>query len=205
MTEPGTNSTSNILNQPRVPTEAHAAFEKMLGPIAGSPATGKSVAGVINLFVDDLFGTGGNEEEKRVLARLSKDFQFGSEDWNDVTFTGQKIRWTKDPQSGSCIEDRQERAIEELEEIRVERNTKEDLHCTPAMHTRYRSLVGQINWLQSWTHFQCCYKFSRCASKAASPTIGDSNALNKLARAQVAACETSILATYRTIEDNWVP
>ena len=28
---------------------------------------------------------------------------------------------------------------------------------------------------------QCCYKFSRCASKAASPTIGDVKALNKLA------------------------
>ena len=31
-----------------------AAFEKMLDPIAGSPATGKSVVGIINLFADDL-------------------------------------------------------------------------------------------------------------------------------------------------------
>ena len=67
----------------------------------------------------------------------------------------------------------QGKAIEELEEIPVERNTNEDLHCIGAMHTRYRSLLGQINWLQSRTQFQCCYKFSRCASKAASPTIGD--------------------------------
>ena len=80
-----------------------------------------------------------------------------------------------------------------MEEFPVERNTKEGLHCTPVMHTRHRSLLGQINWLQRRTQFQCCYKFSRCASKAASPTIGDPNALNKLARAQVAACETSIL------------
>ena len=35
--------------------------------------------------------------------------------------------------------------------------------------------MGQINWLQSRTQFQCCYKFSRCASKAASPTISDVN------------------------------
>ena len=34
-----------------------------------------------------------------VLARLGKDFHVGSENWNDVTFTGQRIRWTKDPQS----------------------------------------------------------------------------------------------------------
>ena len=64
----------------------------------------------------------------------------------------------------------------------MERNTKEDLHCTPAVHTRYRSHLGQINWLQSRTQFQCCHKCSRCASEAASPTIGDVKALNKLAR-----------------------
>ena len=51
----------------------------------------------------------------------------------------------------------------------MERNTKEDL-------------LGEINWLQSRTQFQCCYKFSRCASMAASPTLGDMKALNKLAR-----------------------
>ena len=50
------------------------------------------------------------------------------------------------------------------------------------MHTRYRSLLGLINWLQSRTQFQCCYKFFRGASTAASPTIGDLKALNKLAR-----------------------
>ena len=73
----------------------------------------------------------------------------------------------KDPQSGPNIEVSQESAIEELEEI---------------PDTRYRNLLGQINWLQSRTQFQCCYKFYRCASKAASPTIGDVKALNKLAR-----------------------
>ena len=171
------HDTSNISTKPRVRTEADDAFEKMLNPIAGSPATGKSVAGIINLFVDDLFGTGGSEMEQRVLSRLRKDFQVGSEDWNDVTFTGQRIRWTKDSQSGSCIEVSQQKAIDKLEEMPVKRNTKEDLHCTPAMHTRYK-----INWRQIRTQFQCCYKFSRCASKATSPTIGDVNALNKLAK-----------------------
>ena len=42
--------------------------------------------------MDDLFVTSGNEMEERVLTRLRKDFQVGSEDWNDVTFTGQRIR-----------------------------------------------------------------------------------------------------------------
>ena len=67
------HDTSNILTKPRVRTEADAAFEKMLDPIAGSPATGKSVAVIIHLFVDDLFGTGGNEMEQRVLTRFRKN------------------------------------------------------------------------------------------------------------------------------------
>ena len=105
VSEPGSKNnttqwhdTSNISHKPRVRTEVHDAYEKMLDPIAGSPATGKSVAGIINLFVDDLFGTSGTEMEHRVLSRLCKDFQVGSEDWTDVTFTGQRIRWTNDHQ-----------------------------------------------------------------------------------------------------------
>ena len=74
------HGTSNISTEPRVRAEGDAAFEKMLDPIAGSPATGQSVAGIMNLFVDDLFGTGGTEMEQRVLARLGKDFHVGSED-----------------------------------------------------------------------------------------------------------------------------
>ena len=157
------HDTSNISNKPRVRSQGDAAFERMLDRIEGSPATGKSVAGITNLSVDDLFGTGGTEMEQRVLARSKMDFQVGSEHWNDRLFTRQRIRWMKDPQSGSYMAVRQERAVEELEEIPVERNAKEDLHCTPAMHTRYSSILGQINWLKSRTQFQCCYKFSRCA------------------------------------------
>ena len=92
-------------------------LDKMLDPVAGSPVTGKSVARILNLFVDDLFGTGGTQMEQRVPASVRKDFQVGSEGWNDVTFTGQRIRWMKDSQSGSCIEVTQQKAIDELEEI----------------------------------------------------------------------------------------
>ena len=88
----------------------------------------------------------------------------------------------KDPQLGPSFEVSQERATEELAQIPIEKNIEEDLRCTPTMHAKYRSLLGQINRLQSGTQFQCCYKFSRCASRAASPTIGDVKALHKLAR-----------------------
>ena len=165
------HGTNNISIESRARSAGDAAFEKMLDPIEGSPAVGKSVAGIINLFVDVLFGTGGTEMEHRVLARLTTDFQVGSQDWNHLLFTRQRIRWMKDPKSGPSIEVSHERAIEELEKISIERNTKEDPHWTPAMHTTYRSLQGKINWLQSGTQFQWSYKFFRCASKAAYPQL----------------------------------
>ena len=131
--------------------------------IAGSPAAGKSVAGIIHPFVDDLFGTGGNEMEQRVPTRFRKDCQVGSEDWNVVAFTGQRIRWTQDSQKGPYIEVSQDKAIDEPEEIPVERNSKEDLHCTPSM-LQCTDLLGQITWLQSRNpvpmllqNFQMCF------------------------------------------------
>ena len=56
---------------------------------------------------------------------------------------------TRFQQNGPCIEVNQSNDIYELDEIPEERNTKEDLHCTPSMHTTYRSLLGLKNWPQS--------------------------------------------------------
>ena len=43
-------------------------------------------------------------------------------------------------------------------------------------------MLGQLNWLQSRTQVHICYKFSRWASAAASPTIGDVREINKVVR-----------------------
>ena len=64
--------------------------------MARSPATRKSAAGFINLFVDDLFGTGGNEVEQRILPdfdKISKLFEKIGMMWpsQDKEFVGYKI------------------------------------------------------------------------------------------------------------------
>ena len=86
----------NISTKLCVRTEADAAYEKMLDPIAGSPATGKSVAGITSLFLDDLFGTGGAEVDQSVLARLRKEFPscFKRLEWcvfHRTEFVGRRI------------------------------------------------------------------------------------------------------------------
>ena len=104
-------STKDAFTESREQSEMENAFEKTLDPRAGSPATGKSVARIIHLFVDALFGTRGNEMEQRVLTKLKLVQRIGTM-LQDKEFAGV-------------------RAIDELEEIPVERNTKEDLRCTP--------------------------------------------------------------------------
>ena len=106
----------------------------------------------------------------RVPQRLRKDYTIGSEDIDDIAFLGQRIRWTK--ASGATaphIQVDQQLAVDDLHETVFERSLKDDVLCTPFLHIEYRSVLGMINWLQSRTQFQSCYKFSRAASRQATP------------------------------------
>ena len=76
----------------------------------------------------------------------------------------------------------QHKKIEELSEIVFDRSLNDLTECSPDLHRQYRSVLGQINWLQSRTQFQSCYEFSRCVSASAKPAIKDVRDLNKLVR-----------------------
>ena len=161
------------------------AVDYFLDPITGSPAHGQRVAGVICLHVDDLFMTGDRIFQQRVMDNIRKDFQVGSEMSDNVDFVGQRIRWTSTGTGKEVkhyVKVDQTKAIEELTEIVLEKGMKDETPCTPSMHTAYRSVLGQLNWLQSRTQFHICYRFSRCASASAKPTIGDVRNLNKVVR-----------------------
>jgi len=175
-------TTSSKSDQPQL--AGNEMLDRMLHPFAGNNSRGYAPCGVICLHVDDLFMCGNSEFGDRVLKRLRKDYTIGSEDINDIAFVGQRIRWTK--ASGATaphIQVDQQLAVDDLHEIIFERSLKDDVLCTPFLHTEYRSVLGMINWLQSRTQFHSCYKFSRAASRQSAPTIGDCRAVNKLVRA----------------------
>ena len=67
----------------------------------------------------------------------------------------------------------QKLAVDAVEEAKIDKSLKDSVQCNPQLHTAYRSVLGQLNWLQSRTQVHICYKFSRCASAAANPNIGD--------------------------------
>ena len=85
-------------------------------------------------------------------------------------FVGQRIRWVgKDALASATktsasadkrfIRVDQKVQIDELEEVKFDKSMKDNVECTPLLHTSYRSVLGQINWLQSRTQYQSCYEF----------------------------------------------
>ena len=155
-----------------------------MDPVSGNNAKNRQAHGALFLHVDDLLMTGDAVFEKEVMGQLRNDFQVGSEDKKDCLFVGQRIHWKHDDKHGWYINVHQNVAIDELQEITFDKNLKDDTPLTPQpqMHTAYRSVLGQINWLQSRTQFHIGYQFSRCTSKAASPPIEDVRAIHKTVR-----------------------
>lgn len=120
--------------------------------------------------------------EEKILASVRKDFNVGSEDKDDVMFVGQRIKWKIHAKHGPYINIDQKLAVDAVEEITFNKSLKDDVPCDPSMHTAYRSVLGQLHWLQSRTQVHLCYKFSRCASSAAKPTMGVVREINKVVR-----------------------
>ena len=88
----------------------------------------------------------------------------------------------KNEKYGPYISVDQKLAVDAVEEVKIDKTLKDNVTCSPQLHTAYRSVLGQLNWLQSRTQVHICYKFSRCASAAANPTIGDVREINKVVR-----------------------
>ena len=158
------------------------AIDMLLDPVAQNNAQGRRPHGFICLHVDDLFMAGDKVFADKVLASIRKDFNVGSEDKNDIMFVGQRIKWKTHDKQGPYISCDQKLAVDAVEEIKFDKHLKDNVACNPQMHTAYRSVLGQLNWLQSRTQVHLCYKFSRCASAASSPTIGDVREINKVVR-----------------------
>ena len=166
------------------PEVVEELLEHFMDPVHGSNSKGRKTIGMCCLHVDDLFVTGTPDFLEKFKSKVKASFKIGHEDVNDLMFTGQRVKWQLDEKTKkkSHIVVEQSLCVSELTEIVIQKGQKDDEKCDKDMHTAYRSLLGSINWLQSRTQFQACYQFSRCASAAASPTIGDCKSLNKLCK-----------------------
>ena len=59
-----------------------------------------------------------------------------------------------DEKHGPYINVHQNVAIDELQEDTIETHLKDEVPRNPSMHAAYRSVLGQISWLQSRSMYQ---------------------------------------------------
>ena len=60
---------------------------------------------------------------------IGQEYKIGSEDWNDIMFCGQRVKWIFDEEgTKQYINVDQERAIETLEEIVFDTKLGDDIH-----------------------------------------------------------------------------
>ena len=121
------------------------ALELLMNASVRNNSQGGKPEGFKCLHVDDLYMAGSPEFEKRVLSKIRKDFNVGSEDKNDIMFVGQRIKWKKHDKHGDFISCDQNLAVDQLEEIKVDKQMKDNVPGSPSMHTAYRSVLGQLN------------------------------------------------------------
>ena len=89
--------------------------------------------------------------ESKVLSSLRKNFAVGSEDKNDIMLVGQRTKWKTHDKYGPYISVDQKLAVDAVEEVKIDKSLKDNIQCNPQLHTAYRSVLGQLNWLQSRT------------------------------------------------------
>ena len=161
---------------------AEQILDYFLDPIAGSNSKGRKPLVVVNLHVDDLFITGNQADVSYLLTLIRKEYTIGSEDKNDIEFTGQRISWVSDKDKKQYIRVHQQKAIDLLFEAKIPKGLSDEDKLEPYLHTEFRSILGSINWIQSRTQYPYCYSFSRLASASQSPTVNDLKQINKLVR-----------------------
>lgn len=82
--------TDDFLNERK--SAIDEAMDLLMDLVSNSKAKNKQVEGIVTLHVDDVFITGTTEFIKDITTRLSKDFQVGTLDKNDIMFVGQRIQ-----------------------------------------------------------------------------------------------------------------
>ena len=110
-------------------------LEHFVDPVHGSPSKGRKTVGVMSLHVDDLIISGAPEFLTWFLKKIREHFTVGHEDKNDLTFTGQRVRWVLDAQGQKkYISIDQKLCVSELEEIVIPKHLKDADVCDKAQH-----------------------------------------------------------------------
>ena len=95
--------------------------------------------------MDDLFILGNSSFEQRIMVRIRRDFQVGSEARDNIDFVGLQIHWKtlgmgKGVKHLLCVN--HTKAIAEFNGVPMDKGMKDDTLCSPSTHTAFQGVVG---------------------------------------------------------------
>ena len=165
------------------------------------------MAGIINLSVDDLFLEQVETKWNNVFwPDLENIFKLVQRIGTMQPLQDKEFARHKTPQTGRAWKSVKTRPLMSWRRSQWNEIRRKTSIALLQMHRMYRSLLGQINWLQSRTqfhsnvatNFQMRFEgsFSNSRRCEVSQQTGEKN--------QIKPTETSVLATHRTIENTWI-
>eukprot|EP00439_Symbiodinium_sp_Y106_P068391 s2336_g11.t1 len=141
-------------------------------------ASGNKVKGMLLVHVDDLLWVGDSDMEA-AMARVQKEYKFGSLDQTNFKFCG---RWLKQGPDGievSCPD-----LIGRVRPIHLEprRKGQRDSSATDREKSQLRSVVGSLNWLVRVCRPDLAYSVARLQSAVSRPLVQDLIDANNLVK-----------------------
>ena len=139
----------------------------------------KKLAGVVAVATDDLLH-GGDEEHKRLMAKLNEKYKLGKFSYGSGRFVGKQFTPQKD---GSILIDQEHYLTEKVIPIPLTRTRKAQRYspCTEAEITALRSSVGALSWVAKETRPDLQGRVALLQQAFPKPRVRDLMMANQLA------------------------
>ena len=138
---------------------------------------GDSLEGLVCIHVDDFCWGGTKRFEECVIFKLKKDFLVGATDSGNFKYVGLNIKQEAD---GISLD--QESYIKSLNQVEIcqRKSQKKDMSLNDEETHKYRSVVGQLNWIGTQTRPDISFDVCLLSMQFGKCTVGDLLDANKV-------------------------
>lgn len=138
---------------------------------------GDTLEGIVCIHVDDFCWGGTERFEECVMSRLKKDFLVGTTDSGQFKYVGINIK-----QEAGGISLDQEHYIKSLHQVEIsqKKGQRKDMNLNEDEMHRYRSVVGQLNWIGTQTRPDISFDVCSLSMRFGKCTIGNLMDANKV-------------------------
>ena len=138
----------------------------------------EQLIGLIGIHVDDLLYGGTEEFEKEIIKNIEKRLQIGSKEEKEFRYLGIDI---KEESNGDISLNQKDYVDRKLQTEKIlEKNNEKTL--TEKDQTKYRSVLGKLNWLAQNTRPDLCYSVSKLGRNMQIANYGQLKEIMKIGR-----------------------